>query len=103
MGANQLLQWHLAPTTHGSNIPGVKLVLRSLVSSLVAGSFALSAFTWGSIPRCSASPSTTAAHSIHKHSANHNPAIGMGALPGSAECSVHLCCVQVAGPTPGTS
>ena len=94
---------HLARSAVYSNIATVRSLRRSVLSAVVAACFALSAFSWGSMPGCAAPASTPAAHGGHEHGGQHDHSGRAGTLPGTNQCSVHLCCLQVAGPTPETS
>lgn len=73
-------------------------MLRSLLSTAVAGCFALSAITWGSMPGCvvTANPPTT--HAAPGQEKSHQHSDQPGKLPGSVHCVVHLCCVQLTTP-----
>jgi hypothetical protein len=72
-----------------------RLLVRSTCSALITACFALSVVTWGWMPGCTfQTPSS--AHAIHAHGQQpgHSHA---GGLPGSNGCTVHLCCIQLAG------
>jgi hypothetical protein len=89
----------LQPTYLPGHIHRVKNCLRSLVCATVTLCFALSAFTWGSMPGCAVPASTPAAHTAQGHGTHHDHSGKVGSLPGSDQCTVHLCCLQLTGPT----
>ena len=80
----------------------MKTVLRSGLGAILTTCFALSAFTWGSMPGCVQQPGTSAAHAAHVHNAHGMHSSGS---PASNQCSVHLCCIQLSGAPsePGSS
>src|SRR6476659_4645186 len=72
----------------------MKTVLRSGLAAILTTCFALSAFTWGSMPGCVQQPGTSAAHAAHGPDAHGMHSSGS---PASNQCSVHLCCLQLTG------
>jgi hypothetical protein len=73
-------------------------MLRPLFSAVVAGCFALSAITWGTMPGCVVPTDPAAAQAAPGHEKSHQHPAQPGKLPGSVHCIVHLCCVQVTTP-----
>src|SRR3954464_5803964 len=80
----------------------MKTVPRSVLAAILAACFALSAFTWGSMPGCVQQPGTSSAHAAHDHSAHGMHSSG---VPAANQCSVHVCCIQLVGAPsePGSS
>ena len=76
-------------------------MLKRLASSTLAGlitlCFAYGAITWGSMPGCSGS-SSQAVPASQDVGNSHQHAPGSDRGPATAQCFVHLCCVQVATP-----
>jgi len=72
----------------------MKTVPRSVLAAILAACFALSAFTWGSMPGCVQQAGTSATHTAHVHNAHGMHSSGS---PASTQCSVHLCCMQLSG------
>lgn len=71
-------------------------LIRPFVSALVAACFALSAITWGTMPGCTAPAPAPSAHSGSGHPASHDHHANPGQVPGTPQCLVHLCCLQLA-------
>jgi hypothetical protein len=69
-------------------------MFRPLLSAVVAGCFALSAITWGTMPGCAFAASPPPAHAAAGHGESHQHPD----QPGPVHCVVHLCCVQVTTP-----
>ncbi len=70
--------------------------LRSLLSSVVAASFAFSAMAWGTMPECRVQgmPGHGGTHDRPaQHHSPHHPA------PASQSCAAHLCCAHVSPQT----
>ena len=72
----------------------MKPVLRSIISLVVTASFALSVATLGSMPRCEPSGAGHGSHVGHATGHTDLPA----KQPGSVQCLVHLCCLQLVTP-----
>jgi hypothetical protein len=76
-------------------------MLKRLTSSTLAGlitlCFAYSAITWGSMPGCAGSASQSV-HEPHGGGTSHQHAPSSDPQPGTDQCFVHLCCVQLASP-----
>jgi hypothetical protein len=64
-------------------------LVRSIVSTLVAACFALSAASWGR-------PSVCASHTAgaEHHEGSHDRSHDHGTRPASLTCTVHLCCAH---------
>jgi hypothetical protein len=75
------------------------ILIRPVVSALVAACFALSAVTWGSMPGCTLPAQVTAAPSGPGHESSHNHS-SPGQVPGTPQCLIHLCCIQLATSSP---
>jgi hypothetical protein len=73
-------------------------MLRPLLSAVVAGCFALSAITWGTMPGCVVAASPPTAHAAPGHGESHQHPNQPGKLPRSVHCLVHLCCIQLTTP-----
>lgn len=75
----------------------MKAVLRSLMSAVLAGSFALSALTLGSMAGCASSGETSSSHGPATHHGTHSHAgVPSGQDTGTTRCVIHLCCLQLA-------
>ena len=70
-------------------------LVRTIVSTLVAACFALSAVSWGR-PAVCASHTAGAEH----HEGPHDRSQDHGTRPASLTCTVHLCCAHLAFETP---
>jgi hypothetical protein len=84
----------------------MKVVLRSLISAVVAGSFAFSTLTLGSMPACISSGQTASGHHTTAHGNSHTHAgVPSDQASGTSQCVVHLCCIQLAplGPETGVA
>jgi hypothetical protein len=81
----------------------MKAVLRSLISAVIAGSFALSALTLGSTPGCVGSGQTSSLHPPTAHHGTHTHAgLPSEQASGTTQCVIHLCCIQLAPLSPYT-
>jgi hypothetical protein len=89
----------LAPRGSGDNIQRVTSVTRSLISAVVAASFALSAATWGSMPGCATPGHATEGHAAGAHDRQSHSRTP-GQLPEAPQCFIHLCCIQLATVSP---
>jgi hypothetical protein len=77
----------------------MEAVLRSLISVVLAGSFALSAFGGGAMPGCAVPEQTPGVHSAAGHQGSHeHSSPGRTLVP--QQCLVHLCCMQVTTVSP---
>jgi hypothetical protein len=72
----------------------MKPVLRSIISLVVTASFALSAAAPGAMPRCETPRPGHGSHAGHATGHTDLPA----KQPGSVQCLVHLCCLQLVTP-----
>jgi hypothetical protein len=86
----------LAPQGFGGNIDRVMPLMRPFISAVVAACFALSTITWGTMPGCTTPAPAPSAHSGSGHPASHDHPASAGHAPGTPQCPVHLCCVQLA-------
>jgi len=77
----------------------LKPFLQSSLSGLLTACFALSAFTWGSMPGCASAAGLAEAHASQEHHRAHHHQSDQKGQPSSPKCFVHLCCVQLATPT----
>jgi hypothetical protein len=75
----------------------MRVVLRSLISAVLAGAFGLSTLTLGSMPACAGSGQVSSVHDTTAHGGMHSHA-GIPAEQASStnQCVVHLCCIQLA-------
>jgi hypothetical protein len=71
-----------------------RLLVRSAISTLITACFALSVVSWGWMPGCVIQTATPAAHAHGSHPDHSHQS---GNLPGSNQCTVHLCCLQLGG------
>lgn len=76
-------------------------VSRPLISGVAAACFALSVFTWGTMPGCAAPAHSASAHAHHAEHLSHVVS-EPSTVPEKAQCFVHLCCVLVAASTLAT-
>ncbi|HZA97987.1 MAG TPA: hypothetical protein VE399_04365 [Gemmatimonadales bacterium] len=74
-------------------------LIRSLVTALVAASFALSAASWGSMPGCATPGHGAEGHADGQHD-SHGHSATLGEVPEAPQCFVHLCCIQLATLSP---
>jgi hypothetical protein len=75
--------------------------VRSTLSALVTACFALSAITWGRMPGC-ANGTGTASPQVAHYGTPHQHPDHSGRLPATAQCFVHLCCLQLTAPSSAT-